>query len=281
MSPHRQVAKFWKKFERDDAFLLAAAIAWGVLFAIIPFLALGVGLTGFVLSAIFDDPTDAVVALFARGLPQGALGEDLVGVLRALVGEVLTSRAGLTVVGALIFVWLATRLSGTLRSALATVFETESRRNIVHGKFFDIGAVVIGVLLVTVNIGVTVVVAAMARFGVQLFGLGGPAIAILAQVLGASIAFASIWTLFILVYRYLPLVRTPWKTTLIAATCSALVHEILKLGFSWYVTEVANYASTLGNLATAALVLLWIYYGALVFIMGGEVAFLYSVREGS
>jgi membrane protein len=51
---------------------------------------------------------------------------------------------------------------------------------------------------------------------------------------------------------------------------------MLKFGFSWYVTQVANYDSTLGNLATAALVLLWIYYGALVFILGGEVAQVYT-----
>jgi len=281
VSPHRQVARFWRKFERDDAFLLAGAIAWGALFAIIPFLALGIGLTGFVLSAIFDDPTEAVVALFMRSLPQGALGDDVGRILEVLVGEVLTSRTGLTVAGALVFVWLATRLSGTLRSTLTTVFETGARRNVVHGKAFDVGAVLVGVVLVAVNLGVTVLVATVVRFGVQIFGLGGPAVFILAQVLGAAVAFTSTWTLFVLIYRYLPLVRTPWKTTVIAATCSALVHEILKLGFSWYVTEIANYASPLGNLATAALFLLWIYYGALVFIVGGEVAYLHSVRGGS
>ena len=41
--------------------------------------------------------------------------------------------------------------------------------------------------------------------------------------------------------------------------------------------EVANYTSTLGNLATATILLLWIYYGALVFIVGGEVAHVYTM----
>ncbi len=279
MSRHRPLGDIWRKIERDDAYLLAAAIAWGVIFAVVPFLALGIGLTGFVLSARFDDPTDAVVALFARSLPQGALGEDLSRILEALVGEVMTNRTGLTVVGSLIFVWLATRLSGTLRSALATVFETTRRRNIVHGKAFDVGAVLLGVVLVTVNIGVTVGVAAAVQFGVGIFGLGGATISYAQRLLGAVVAFGSIWTLFLVIYRYLPRQRTPWRTTILAATLAALSHEILKFGFSWYVTEVANYASTLGNLATAALVLLWIYYGALVFIVGGEVAQVYSVRE--
>jgi uncharacterized BrkB/YihY/UPF0761 family membrane protein len=45
------------------------------------------------------------------------------------------------------------------------------------------------------------------------------------------------------------------------------------------VTDIANYESTLGNLATATLVLLWIYYAALVFIIGGEMAHVYSTNR--
>jgi membrane protein len=247
----------------------------------VPFLALGIGLTGFVLSARFDDPAQEVVAMFARNLPQGATGEDLARVLESLVSEVMSNRTGLTVAGSVIFVWLATRLSGTLRSALTTVFETDLRRGVLHGKAFDIVAVLIGVVLVTLNIGVTVVVATAVQFGVEIFGLGGPTVSFAERLLGAVIAFASTWTLFLVIYRYLPRVRTPWKTTMIAASVSGLAHELLKFGFALYVTELANYASTLGNLATAGLVLLWIYYGALVFIVGGEVAHVYSVREAS
>ena len=71
--------------------------------------------------------------------------------------------------------------------------------------------------------------------------------------------------------------RSPASSAVVAATFASFAHELLKLGFSTYVTEVANYTSTLGNLATAALLLLWIYYGALVFIVGGEVAHVYTM----
>jgi membrane protein len=268
---------FWQKFNDDDAFFLAGGIAWGVLFALVPLLALGIGLTGFVLSARFDDPTQAVVELFAGAMPQTSAAASLADVLRNLVVEVTANRAGLTLVGALVFIWLATRLSGSLRSALFRVFEVGVRRGMVHGKLFDVLAVVTGVLLVTLNLGVTVVFTAAMAFGVEIFGWGGDTVTIAQRLLAATIAFASIWTLFLLAYRYLPARRTAWRTTVVAATFAALAHELLKLAFSTYVTEVANYTSTLGNLATAAILLLWIYYGALVFIVGGEVAHVYTM----
>jgi membrane protein len=267
----------WEKFDDDDAFFLSAGIAWGVLFALVPLLALGIGLTGFVLSARFDDPTQAVVALFAGQLPEAGAAANFADLLRNLVAEVMVNRTGLTVVGALVFIWLATRLSGSLRSSLFRVFEVGVRRGLVHGKLYDVLVVIVGVILVTLNLGVTVVFAAAMDFGVEIFGWGGRTVSLAERVLGASISFASIWTLFLLVYRYLPARRTAWRTTFIAATFAALAHEALKFGFSSYVTELANYTSTLGNLATAAILLLWIYYGALVFILGGEVAHVYTM----
>jgi len=268
---------FWEKFNDDDAFFLAGGIAWGALFALVPLLALGIGLTGFVLSARFDDPTQAVVALFAGAMPETGAAASFADLLRNLVSEVMANRAGLTVVGALVFVWLATRLSGSVRSALFRVFEVGVRRGIVHGKLFDVLAVMTGVLLVTLNLGVTIVFTAAMAFGVEIFAWGGDTVTIAQRLMAATIAFASIWTLFLLAYRYLPARRTPWRTTLVAATFAALAHELLKLAFSTYVTELANYTSTLGNLATAAILLLWIYYGALVFIVGGEVAHVYTM----
>jgi membrane protein len=210
-------------------------------------------------------------------MPETGAAANFADLLRNLVSEVMANRAGLTLVGALVFVWLATRLSGSVRSALFRVFEVGVRRGIVHGKLFDVLAVVTGVLLVTLNLGVTVVFTAAMAFGVEFLAWGGDTVTIAQRLMAATIAFASIWTLFLLVYRYLPARKTPWRTTLVAATFAALAHELLKLGFSTYVTELANYTSTLGNLATAAILLLWIYYGALVFIVGGEVAHVYTM----
>jgi membrane protein len=266
-----------EKFDDDDAFFLSAGIAWGVLFAMVPLLTLVIGLTGYVLSARFEDPTQAVVALFAGTMPAGGAAANFADLLRNLVAEVMVNRTGLTVAGALVFVWLATRLSGSLRSTLFRVFETGVKLGLVHGKLFDVLVVLLGVVLVTLNLGVTVVFAAAMDFGVDIFGWGVRTVSLAERLLASGVAVASIWTLFLLVYRYLPARRTPWRTTLLAATFAALAHEGLKLGFSFYVTELANYTSTLGNLANIAILLLWIYYGSLVFILGGEVAHVYMM----
>ena len=50
-------------------------------------------------------------------------------------------------------------------------------------------------------------------------------------------------------------------------------------GFGRYVTSVADYRSAYGNLATIVVLLFWIYYGSVVFVLSGEVAQVYTMRN--
>ena len=62
-----------------------------------------------------------------------------------------------------------------------------------------------------------------------------------------------------------------------------LLHNLsdttLKYGFSWYVTDVASYGSIYGTLLTVAVLFFWIYYSAIVFILGGEIAQVWTMRR--
>jgi len=85
--------------------------------------------------------------------------------------------------------------------------------------------------------------------------------------------------MFLLMYRYLPPRKIHWSTAVVAATFAAVLFELLKLAFGWYVTNVADYRSTYGNLATLVVLILWIYYSATVFILGGEVGQVFAMRR--
>ena len=55
----------------------------------------------------------------------------------------------------------------------------------------------------------------------------------------------------------------------------------MKGGFAWFASSVADYSSVYGNLAVAAILFFWIYYSAVVFILGGQVARVYEIRSAS
>ncbi len=268
-----------EKADDDDVFFMAGAIAFNVLIALFPLLIMGVGLTGILLSSRFSDPTGAVMAGVSEILPDA--GVDLSGFVRGLTDGLVEQRTGFTVVGLIFFVLLATRLAGTVRTALREIFDVGRRRGIVAAKLFDVVVVLVGVVLLTLNLGVTVALSAAMAFVVDLLALQGWSLTVAQRVFGMSLAFGSVWVLFLITYRYMPARRVPWRTAVIAATFTAVGHELLKTAFSWYATDVADYGSAFGNLATVAVLFFWIYYGSLVFILGGEFAQVSTMRKAS
>lgn len=271
--------RVFQKADEDLIFFMAGAISFNLLVAFVPLLLFAVGVSGMVMSARFVDPSALVVDLLQRSLPATQGDLDLAQAVRDQVTALLDQRRGFTVVGAALLVWFSTRLVGTLRTALREIFDMPLGRNIIRGKLFDIQVVLVGGLLLLVNVGVTTGLQAAESYGVQLLGLEGEALTAFESLLAQGLAFGSIWVLFVGIYRYLPVRPIPWSTAVVAATFTAVLHELLKAGFGWYVTELANYRTTYGNLITLAVLFFWIYYEAIGFILGGEVAQVWTMRR--
>lgn len=263
----------------DNIFFMAGAITFNFLVALVPLLLLFVGISGFILSSRFPDPASALISILLENLPAVEGMGDLVAGVEKIIEALVADRASYSLVGFLIFLWISTRLVGTLRTVLREVFDFPLGRGIIQGKIFDGFMVVVGGLLFVLNLSITVVVRAVEDYGLDLMGLQGGGPAFIRQFSAQILAFGSIWVLFILVYRYLPPRRIPMRTAVVAATFTGILFEVSKFVFSWYVTSMANFRSAYGGLTSAAVLFFWIYYGAIVFILGGEVAQIYNIHR--
>lgn len=260
------------KAEEDNIFFMAGAITFNVLVGVVPLILLFVGISGFVLTSRFPDPASELMTFLLSNLPSVGGEVDLVEGVREAVDTLVESRTGFSLAGSLIFIWIATRTVGTVRTALRETFDFSQGRGIVTGKLFDALMVVVGGLLFVVNIGITVMLETVQGYGVDLLGLEGFGLNLVQQITSQLLAFGSIWTLFLLVYRYLPPRRVPWRTSVIAATFTGVLFEVAKYLFSWYATNVAEWRTVYGGLTGAIILFFWIYYISVVFILGGEVA---------
>ena len=273
------VFRVLSKAAEDNIFFMAGAITFNFLVALVPLLLLFIGISGFVLSSRFPDPASALISLLVGNLPEVDGIVELVARMEGIINTLLEDRASFSVLGFLFFLWISTRLVGTLRIALREVFDLPHGRGFIHGKAFDSLMVVVGGLLLVVNIGITVVMQGVEEYGLNLMGLQGAGPTLIRQTTAQLLAFASIWTLFILIYRYFPPRRIPMRAALVAATFTGILFELSKSIFSWYVTSVADFRSAYGGLTSAAVLFFWIYYGAVVFILGGEVAQVYTMSR--
>jgi membrane protein len=267
--------RVWNKAGDDDIFFLAGSIAFNVLMAAAPFFLLLVGVLTYVLQRTVEDPRKAAVDFVLSVLPPS---QEVVTATRHIVGRVLEGGPTFGLIGAGLFIWASTRLFGTLRSVLKEVFELPEERGIIEGKIFDLEMVIVTGTLFVLNTGTTLALEAAQRFGIRVLGVEGRREAeMFADAWPRLAAFGFIFLMFLLMYRYLPKRRTGWRVSLVAAAFASVSWELLKGLFAWYVSDVVDYSRTYGTLLAPVLLVFWVYYSAVVFILGGEVGQVYDL----
>jgi membrane protein len=268
------VGRVYEKAAQDDIFFLAGGISFFAFIAAIPFLLLLVAIFGFVLQATIEDPAQLAVDYVISILPAT---QQVVTMTRDMVETTIAGSTRFGVIGLALFIWFSTSLIGSIRVALGDIFDLQHDRGVVRGKLFDAKMVLVAGTLFLLNTGITIGVEAMHTYGLAWLGAEHEAELRAVQAFWAQLlAFFFLFLMFFLIYRYLPAQRTPVRVALIAAGFTAVVWEMLKAAFAWYVTNVALFTTTYGAIATLIILVFWIYYSAVVFILGGEVAHVWE-----
>ena len=269
--------RVYRKAGQDDIFFLAGGIAFNIMLGAVPFLLLLVALFGFVLKTRVADPQQAAIDYVFAILPASPSVERYV---REQIAILMEDLPGFSILGVVLLVWVSTRLFGSLRSALRDVFDVQEDRGIVQGKIFDAKMVIVAGTLFVANTTITILLEAVQTYGMELLGLRqGGTVHTLQVLFAQSLAYTFIFLMFLLIYRFLPARRIPWRIAFVSALFSSVAFELLKSAFAWYVAYVANYRSTYGYFTSLVVLVFWIYYSAVVFVLGGEVGQIYDTNR--
>ncbi|HEX2911759.1 MAG TPA: YihY/virulence factor BrkB family protein [Chloroflexia bacterium] len=92
------------------------------------------------------------------------------------------------------------------------------------------------------------------------------------------------WTLnfltFMLIYRVVPQRKVTWGDVWPGALVTTILLELIKIGFSFYVTKVVNYSNTYGSLSSVIVFIFWLYLLAVAIMVGGEFSSVYAEMRG-
>lgn len=271
--------RVWDNSGEDNIFFLAGGIAFNILLAAIPFfLLLGTGLA-YLLNQSSDASSAEVSAIIDRLLPT-AQGPD--SIVRRIINDVSRSGERVGLISAITFIWFSTRLFGSLRTVLASIFDIESDRGIIAGKIFDMKITVIATVLVAAYTVLSAYLAAATTRGVAVLsdiGLRQELMGRLEYSTGRLLAFAFIVLMFFALYKYLPLRRIRWQTALIASLFTSFCFELAKNLFTMYMSRFSPGSIYTGTILAAVILVIWVYYAATIFILGGEVAQVAELRR--
>jgi membrane protein len=159
------------------------------------------------------------------------------------------------------------------------VFDIDSERGIIAGKIFDVKITVVSTLLFVASVTVTTYVSLATSQAAVRLGLRKDVIGGLDYWLGRMLGFTFIALMFFALYKFLPIRRVRTKTAWVAAAFTGLSFEGARTAFTYY-TATFNPASLYTGTVTAIVVtVVWFYYAALIFILGGEVGQVFELRR--
>lgn len=233
----------------NDLLTYGSAIAFQMLFALIPLTLFGLGLFGFFgLEDVYEK--DMVPTL--RDSTSPAMFE----VIDSTVRKILESKQGFWItIGAVITVW---EMSGAMRAIMGvfdSIYDCERERGFRERYTVSI--------LLAIGTG-TLLIAAVA---VNQLGpvLVGDAMVFARWPIAIVLLFASI----ALLVRYAPAERDPAAHYVsIGSTIVVLAWVLTSVAFTLYVTKVADYGNIFGSLATVIIVFEYLYLAACAFLTG-------------
>ena len=268
----RTLRGLWGEFKDIDPGLMAAAVAYNAFFALVP-----VGFA-FVTAASFIGLSDSALARTEETLRRFAPEEVtsfIVDLLRD-VGELVDGQHGwIIVVSVVLALWSGSRGVITLQKALAKIEGMEEDRSRLAIRGIGVGLTVAGGLALALVSATLVAGGRVVDFMTDLTDIS--ALNDLWNVLRFPVGVGGLFLFLLAVYHWGPPRPLPgsWLAAIVAA--SGTLGSSYLLGV--YLRRVGELGTTFGVLGTVAIILLWLFVGAYVILLGAStVAYFFRGR---
>ena len=279
--------RVWDNSGEDNVLFLAGGIAFNIILAAVPFVLLIVTVATYKTCRSWRGSTSIRRRRSSHAVPRRSAPshtEDPSSPVQVLLLQILNTRRSVGLYSAIGFVWFSTRLFGSLRTVLASVFDIEADRGIIRGKIFDVEITVVGTLLFVAGMAVTTYITMatvgggrrvlLVTLGIRRDVMGG-----VERLIGSLFAFALLALMFFALYRYLPVRRVRAPTAWVAALFTSGMFEAARLIFATYSAAFRPGSLYTGTLTAIVVIVVWFYYAALIFILGGEIGQVYELRH--
>lgn len=170
---------------------------------------------------------------------------------------------GLVTFGLLLL--FGTFLFRAVRYVLNVVFGVEQRRPFLKALGADALAMLGTGGLLALAVGLATLIALLIEIASRL--ALGPWLDPGWSLLGRGLTFLFAAALFFLLFRVAPAKRPGRRSLLVASLAGAVLLEISKWLFLWFVREAGDYAVLYGALGGLVFFVLWIYYASVVFVL--------------
>lgn len=249
---------FWKNFIHDKIFLGAGSLAFQTLLSIVPILAIILSILNvFVVFAPFKRSIeDFLVQNFMPGAGM---------VLNTYLTDFIGKTSSVPILGGVFLFIIALFLISTVDHTLNDIWEVHAPRKALQGFTLYWTVLTLGPVLIGSSL------AASSYVWYTIF-TEGPLLEMKTSFLSFFPVINSIVAFFLL-YMLVPNRRVRFVHAFSGALLAAVLFELSKRWFAFYITHIATFQHIYGALSVIPMLFFWIYLGWIVVLTGAEFVF--------
>jgi len=250
-------------FLSHEALQTAGSMAYFAVLSIFQFLVLGVVVGSYVVGQ--GEARQFVVDNVSAGSPIDA---ETVG---GIIDSVIESRGAMSIISIGFLTWSALGIFSALSTGISRVFENAPKRPFIQDKL--IGLLLMGLtgVLAVASLVIGIITGILQEAATDLVADlpgGGTAVWLIGLLAPLILIFLAFWV----IYKVVPNRPVGWGEVLPGAVIAAVLWTVLRFGFTWYATSVADYESAFGPLSTGITLLVFLYFASVIVLLGAEFA---------
>jgi len=263
-------------FLNNKALQMSAALAFYTVFAIAPILIVVISLCD-----IF----------YGRAAIEGAIFQqmdDLIGRTAALQIEQIIRNATISrdiswasVVGVIALLIAATGVFAEIQDSINFIWRLKAKPKkgwlkLILNRLLSFSMMVSLSFILLVSL---IVNSVLDLLGQQLLKFFPDMAIFFAHIINLFITFITISLLFASIFKVLPDARIKWHDVIVGSITTAILFMLGQSGIGYYLGKT-KISSTYGAAGSVIIILLWVYYSAMILYFGAFFTHVYAIRKG-
>ncbi|OYU79150.1 MAG: ribonuclease BN [Flavobacterium sp. BFFFF1] len=266
----------FNEFNDDNAIKLSASLSYYTVFALPPLIILILAITGFFFGQ------EAVTGQFF-GQINGLVGNEAAAQIQETIKNIHLSGSNTfaTIFGVIMLVIGASGVFAEIQSSINFIWGLKAKPNrgvmkFVKNRLMSFSMIaVMGFLLMVSLVVNTVMDLLNAKLAIYF-----PDVTVyLFYVLNIIILFLTTTTLFSVIFRTLPDGTISWRDSFIGSAFTSIFFMIGKFAISTYL-GTSTVATVYGAAGSVIIILVWVYYSAIILYFGAEFTKVYAKAHG-
>lgn len=266
----------YNRTEQNHLFLFASGIAFLIFICMIPFVLIMSWLLGNFLD--FESLHFQLTTLVNALIPYDTYADFILDIIFARIDELIRYKNVAGIIGLFALLFTSSSLISGIRTVLNKVFGAEADVNLLLGKLWDFAWIFLLILLFLSSMLLLPLIDIFRNVSEYIPFFNFLQYGVYQKFFTLTLSLVIIYLLFFMLYKFAAVVRIRKRAASAGALWAAFLWVAAKQIFGFYIYNFGSLGKIYGAYVLIIVVAFWIYYSAIVFIIGAEIAKLYDER---